>query len=149
MLIMVLSVFGGGLLAADLTREERDLQALGQQASAAGVPILLLMSASDCTYCATLKAQVLDPMEISGEYREQVVIREFMIDGMLDARTFDGGAMTPREFARSYDVSLTPTMLFLDSSGNEIAERIVGISNIDFALFYVEKHIEEASRKLR
>ena len=46
-------------------------------------------------------------------------------------------------------VILSPGMLFLDADGAEIAEKMVGISNIEFYAFYLTKSLELARAALK
>jgi len=58
----------------------------------------------------------------------------------------NGHEILGAKFAKKYiDNILTPTVLFLDSSGNELAERIIGIGNIDFYESYFEQSLADAN----
>ena len=52
-----------------------DLAALGRTARRRRLPIVLLVSRSDCSYCALLKDEVLNPMVKSRNTR----IRPFLV----------------------------------------------------------------------
>ena len=74
-------------------------------------------------------------MIASGEYLGRLLIREILIDSPgSSVRDFKGNTQTSRAFAIGYKIQLTPTLLFLDPDGNELAERIVGIQTPE--LFY-------------
>jgi hypothetical protein len=51
-------------------------------------------------------------------------------------------------FARRYGAEVTPTSLFMDGQGRELADRIVGISNIEYYGFYLDKAIASASKAM-
>ena len=50
--------------------------------------------------------------------------------------------------ARRSGVFLTPTVLFLDGKGQSLAEPLVGVSNVDFYLYYLERRISQSRLKL-
>ncbi len=131
-----------------LVSQVENFAALGDRARAGRLPILLLVSQSDCPYCELLKREILRPMLISGDYDGRVLIRELLIDSELPVRDFDGRAVVPDALAKRYRVRLTPTVLFLDDRGREVAERIVGINTVDFYAYYLDAAIDAAGARL-
>ncbi len=134
-------------LSAGVSHAE-DFAALGDRARSGHMPILLVVSQEDCPYCELLKREILEPMLVSGEYDGRVIIRELLIDSELPVRDFDGRAIAPDELARRYGARLTPTVLFLDDRGRELAERIVGINTVDFYAYYLDAAIDAAGAHL-
>ena len=61
---------------------------------------------------------------------------------------FDGRSMSTSEFASRYGVSLTPTLLFLNSEGEEMSEKLVGIWSEDFYGGFIDNRIDEARERL-
>ncbi len=107
-------------------------------------PMVIEMAAEDCTYCLLIEEEVLRPMILSGDYRNKILLRKVdihMYDQILD---FDGNKVSQRDFAQRYKVNLTPTVLFLDHKGNEVAPRMVGVPMIDFYGLYLDDSIERA-----
>jgi hypothetical protein len=51
-------------------------------------------------------------------------------------------------FARRYGTEVTPTLLFLEGKGRELADRIVRISNIEYYGFYLDKAIASATKAM-
>jgi thioredoxin-related protein len=126
----------------------QDLSTDGRAAKERGLPILLLMAAEYCTYCKYVEQNFLKPMISSGDHKDKVLIRIFYIDGHQPIRDFDGSSVTPEALAARYRVQLTPTVLFLGPGGQELAERLVGISSKDFYGVYLEQGIDAALAKL-
>jgi thiol:disulfide interchange protein len=126
-----------------------DLAADGKLAREKRVPILVLMAAEYCTYCKVVEKDFLKPMMISGQYQGKVLMRVLYIDGHQPIKDFDGAAVSPQDLAARYRVQLTPTVLFLGPNGQELAERLVGISSRDFYGAYVDRDIDTARSKLR
>lgn len=133
-------------LAAEetLLQQARDMRALGKTAEQKSVPILLMVSQEHCGYCELMKQEVLDPMLLSEEYTDQVVMRELLIDPGERVINFAGRHQTAEDFSDGYNVWVTPTLLFLDPQGRQAAKPILGINTIDFLLFYIEDAIDSA-----
>jgi hypothetical protein len=128
---------------------ERDLQALGSLARKRQLPIMLIVSASDCSFCERLKQTIIEPMNRSGRYVDTVLIREWMIDASRPVRDFNGDTVTGQAVAMRYQASVTPTVLLLSPDGEELAKRLVGINNVDFYGWYLDQAIETARDELR
>ncbi|MCU7845185.1 MAG: thioredoxin fold domain-containing protein [Candidatus Thiodiazotropha sp. (ex Monitilora ramsayi)] len=129
----------GGIALVD------DLRQTAEKAKKKQAPILLMVSQHHCEFCELMKQEVLHPMQLSGDYEDQVVMREVMIDPGEMVTNFEGKREPASDFADRYGVFVTPTLLFLDTDGREAAERILGINTIDFLLFYIEDAIETAT----
>jgi thioredoxin-related protein len=108
-----------------------------------GMVYLLYVSRSACPYCKKLEQNVLFPMRASKSYEDLVDLREISFEGgsVVD---FDNKTHPSIDIIRRFDVVGTPTLLFLDSSGAEISERLVGYHSEDFYWYYFEQSIEKA-----
>jgi len=124
-----------------------DLQAVGQLAEQRGLPLLLVFTASHCSYCELLESAILRPMLISGDYDDRVIIRKIELDGVA-VRDFQGKIVDAGDYATRRDVFVTPTMLFVDGDGVELAERLIGINTVEMFSGLVEAALEEASETL-
>jgi len=147
----LLILLGSGAAAAASDPREalltRDLAAVGARAAARDIPIVLLMSASYCGYCDRVRDEFLVPMIIGGDYAGRAILRELPIDGP-GVRDFDGSRRSAGAIAGRYDVSLVPTLLFLDGGGRELAPRMVGLGTVDFYGAYLERAVETAEARL-
>lgn len=132
----------------NLLPQATDLKLLGEIAENRGIPILLMISQSHCSYCERLKNEVLDPMLLGGDYDHQVLMRELPVDTGETIINFEGRHEAAGEFRDRYEVHVTPTLLFLDGHGDEVAQRILGINTVDYLLFYIEDAIETATRTI-
>jgi thioredoxin-related protein len=109
-------------------------------------PIVIMVSQFSCAYCDKLKKFVFIPIIRSREFTDKAVFRELLIDPNEMILDENGHEILGAKFAKKYiDNILTPTVLFLDSSGNELAERIIGIGNIDFYESYFEQSLADAN----
>lgn len=129
--------------------EVSDFAALGAQLREKNLPLLLMFSADHCGYCMKLESDFLRPMQISGDYTERTLIRKLDISNYTKVRDFDGNELTPAEFADRYNVSVTPTVVFLDSHGNQLAPKRVGLTTPDFYAGYLDESIATAQGVLK
>lgn len=150
-LISLLMVAVAPVFAADDVKvlEASDLAAVGEQAHDKRLPILLMFSAEHCSYCIQLEEDFLKPMLRSGDYEDRVLIRKMKIDGYDKVRDFDGERVAAADFADRYSVFVTPTVVFIDGDGMELAEKRVGLTTPDFYGGYLDQSIEQALNILR
>lgn len=111
-------------------------------------PIVVFVSQTGCQPCEALRQQVLFPMMRSGMMQEQAVFRELSLDDGFTVEDFDGAEISGAKFARRYAADITPTLVFLDSSGKELVKKRLGISNIEYYGFYLGKSIKAATAAL-
>jgi thioredoxin-related protein len=83
-------------------------------------------------------------MLISGEYAEKIIIREIIINTGSMLIDFNGKKNHASNLADSYNIKVTPTLLFLGPKGEELVDRIVGINTIELFSYYVDQAIDRA-----
>jgi thioredoxin-related protein len=125
-------------LAADAATSVRDR-----------VPIFLFFDRHDCPYCARALAQIVVPMSNEPRWRDRALYRQVEVDQPLPLVGFDGRATTHAALAERYGVSLTPTVLVVDSAGAAIGKPIVGFLTVDFYAAYLEGAVDAGLAKLR
>lgn len=130
-------------------KEVKDLKAVGKHADNKRMPILLMFSAEGCHYCMRVENEFLKPMLLSGDYGDRVLIRQMKIDSFDKIRDFEGKKVTAADFADRYNVFVTPTVVFIDGDGVELAEKRVGLTTPDFYGGYLDQSINEALNILR
>jgi len=108
------------------------------------LPLLLAVTRESCGYCAQLRREFLAPMIRGGEYADKVRIRELMMEPDTAVTDFAGKATSTAQIAAHYGVTITPTVLLLDSAGNALRPPIVGISNAEMYGFYLDQAITQA-----
>ncbi|MET0106936.1 MAG: thioredoxin fold domain-containing protein [Sedimenticola sp.] len=109
-----------------------------------GRPIILLVSQDHCPFCVQIKREVLKPLIKSGEFSEEILIRELFIDLGTEVTDFQGKRRPSADLAQDYGADLTPTLLFLGPGGEELSERIIGINTLDLFVLYVDSAIKES-----
>lgn len=126
-----------------------DLRQLAAQASDRRLPILLTFSAINCSYCELLEEDFLEPMLLGGEYTDKIIIRKLILDDGSTVDDLSGKRVFATQLSDRYRVFVTPTMLFLDADGRELAERMVGINTPELFGGYLDNCIETALLSIR
>ncbi|MDQ5769076.1 thioredoxin family protein [Thiothrix subterranea] len=135
-------------IGAEAIPEANDFQALQQEMQRKGIPLLLAVRADYCGFCRQLETEHLEPMLRSGQYDARILIRRFDLGSEQTVVDFNGERIDADEFAARHQASLTPTLLFLDAEGKEVAERLLGYNSPDFYGAYLEDAITTAQRAL-
>ena len=128
-----------------LTNLQRDASLARQQR----IPILIAFFASWCEWCERVEQEFLRPMLLSGEYRDKVIIRKLEIDSYGHFAGLDGRALRPEQLADRYNADLTPTLVFIDHRGNELAERMIGLTTPSMYGGYLDEAIDQARARYR
>jgi len=129
--------------------EAVDLQAVGNEARVRKLPILIMFSMRDCQYCDVVREEFLKPMLRSGDYVDRVIMLELYSDSDAQLRDFNGQLISSSDLIQRYKAGFAPTVVFLDSQGNEQAERLIGITTRDFYGGFLDEAIDESLQRLR
>ncbi len=113
----------------------------GQPSLSPGAVNLILFSRADCAFCRIVREHYLLPLAAKRPPRL------FLADIDIESRAMMTGwqrqRLTQAAFAASHGARLSPTVIFVDSQGRELAEPIVGLSN-DFFGAYLDAAIAKA-----
>jgi len=126
-----------------------DFSQLGKTARIGNKIILLEFSASYCEYCDLLEEEFLKPMLRNADITAKVIIRKLDMDSYYNIKGFTGNKTTPTEIAQNFKVPLSPTLLFLDGYGNEVATRIIGINSLELYGGYIDDAIKSGLHRIR
>lgn len=144
--VAAVSLLAGSAHAGGLP-EAHDLAAVA--ASAGSRPILIEIAQAGCPYCEAVREDFLEPMIISGDYRERVVMLQLHKDSPRKIRDFDGRWIEPARFAARYHVALTPTVVLLAPDGTLLTPPLVGLTSPDFYGAFLDEAIDRAGERLR
>jgi thioredoxin-related protein len=134
---------------AETVTEIHDFQPLRTEIQEKGTPLLLVFRADGCTYCRHLEEEYLKPMQQSGDYDTRIIIRQLTLGAEDYIYDFQGKKVSADTFATRYKASITPTVVFLDANGGEVAESLVGYSSPDFYGAYLENAINTAQKAVK
>jgi len=126
-----------------------DLHADSQQARQRHVPILLMFAQQGCSWCHFVEEDQLKPMLRNADYRAQVIIRQVMTDDLGNITDFDGSQTDANALAIRYNASLTPTVVFVDANGKQLAHNIVGVRNTDFYGGELDDGLAQSEKMIR
>ena len=116
-----------------------------QVAATRGQPLVLLISLPGCIYCELVRRSYLIPLLAETglqAWQLDITNRSALLRG------FDGKATTAAAQATAWKATFTPTVVFLGSAGQEMAERLVGIAVPDFYGAYLEQRLLTARKAL-
>jgi thioredoxin-related protein len=134
-------------LAAQTIETTTDLPTIARLSAAQGRVLILYVSRPSCPYCAQLEKDVLLPLLKDHDLMAQVTLRELSWTSAV-ITGFDKQQHSAAEVITAWDIVGTPTLLFLDGSGHEIAERMAGYPSADFYWYYLEEAIKKAQTTL-
>ena len=72
-----------------------------------------------------------------------------MIDDHRTLVDFDGGAVEGAQLSHRFDISVVPTVVLVSGQGHELAERMVGVTTLEFYAGYLDQNIDTALQRLR
>lgn len=149
-LFLLLGLAGQAVLADDVTIQQvTDLESLGEEATDRRLPILIMFSQEECPYCTIMEESYLKPMLRSGEYTNKVLIRKIMIDDMATLTDFNGDRVESDHLTARYRAWVTPTLIFVNGQGHEVAAKLVGIGTEGFFAGDIDNAIDRAISALR
>ncbi len=124
--------------------ELNSFEEVAETARARGVPILVEFSTPWCRYCEALEEQVLKPLMRNGKYRNRIIVKKLEVNTYSSIAGFDGKQYRTDQLSRMYNVDLYPTLVFFDANGNEVSQRIVGITVLDYIADELDRAIDAA-----
>ncbi len=111
-----------------------------------GEPLVVLVSLPGCPWCELLRRNYLLPMRAEGLQAVQFTVND-------KTQRFEGFApgkeLTGVDMSVAYKARVTPTLLFLDATGAQVAERITGVASADFLGAQLEQRLAAARLAVR
>lgn len=133
--------------AASPLTEVRDLAADVRQATARGVPLVVLYTRDDCTWCEKLKREYLAPL--ARDPAAPALVRELHMDRPTPLIDFQGRRTTSADFSHAIKARFAPTVMFHGPGGVALADPIVGFRLADFYGAYLERAIADSRTQLQ
>lgn len=130
-------------------KDSTNLVADGRESSKKQIPILMFFSMKHCPYCREVEEDYLKPMLRNSDYDNKVIIRKVRIDSNGDVIDFFGKEQDVEDFSDSYNVSMVPSLMLVDSQGNELVEPIIGIKNSHYYSADLDAAIKSSTQKIR
>ena len=112
-----------------------------RRAEAKGEPLVVLITQPGCVYCEMVRRSYLLPARLGNDLQAwQLNVN----DNSTPLTGFDGKPTTAARQAKAWKATFTPTVLFIGSQGQELAERLVGIAVPDFYGAYLQQRLATA-----
>ncbi len=146
--ILLMTIAGPGTGDSVVMIPAADLREEARLARENDLLLVLEFSSQYCGYCRRLEELFLVPMQRNADYDRKILIRKVSLDMYETLVDFDGREQSTSEFASRYGVSLTPTLLFLNSEGVEMSEKLVGIWSEDYYGGFIDIRIDEARERM-
>ncbi|MEN8166517.1 MAG: thioredoxin fold domain-containing protein [Pseudomonadota bacterium] len=128
---------------------EKDWSLTAKIARETQVPILVLFTAVECSYCEKLKHEVLEPLFLDDHENRLAVVREIDINSGGKMTDFDGDSIRSRRFKDRYKVFATPTLMILDNEGSPLTGPIIGYNSVEQYQTLLESALEKSRMELR
>ena len=144
--LWALGTMAGGRPARAARRElplSRSLPDEIARALKARQPLVVMVSLHGCPWCEGVRNSYLAPMHAE----EALPVVQVDMRGTQRTVSAQGQAIAHDALVRAWGVKVAPTVLFLGSGGQELAERLVGGSP-DFYAAYLERRLEQARKAL-
>lgn len=121
------------------------LRSSARQAVQQNMPLVVMFTLHGCTWCDFVRNSHLLPL-----IRERGihVVEVDISNSSLLMQDFDEVTVTHKTFAQKLGVKRTPTLLFFDAKGTEVAPRLVGVSSQEYYGAYLEQRIEIARQQI-
>ncbi|MGM0460754.1 MAG: thioredoxin family protein [Bacteroidota bacterium] len=87
-----------------------------------GKPVVVFVEAEWCGICKEMRRSVFPNDEVKSFLEEKYHMVSIDLDSRKEVQ-FNKQLITERQFARSMGVEATPTLIFLDSNGEELGRR--------------------------
>ncbi len=149
-LLQVGSVIGlGGMFARTALARDTALPvppsliAAADDAAKQREPLVILMSLPGCPYCELVRRNYLMPLRATGLHAWQLNVT----DRQTRTVGFDGQSATGVELAAQWKAKVTPTVLFFNAKGQEVADRLVGAAP-DFFGAYLDQALDTARSRI-
>lgn len=115
------------------------------QAATHDAPLIVMVTLRGCPWCDFVRTSHLKPLV---RKRGMTVLEIDMANDVLQVRDFQQSQTTQKALAMQWGVKRAPTLLFLNSAGAEVAQRLVGVSSQDYYGVYLDQRIETARQSI-
>lgn len=126
----------------------RNLQLDGRLAMHRRIPVLIVFTQPDCTYCDRVIHYYLVPMQRNPAYAGTLLIRRLDITSAKKLVDFQGRPTTDRAFAKSLKVGFAPTVMVFTPAGEPGAKPLVGLGPEDYYGGFIDQAVDATRRKM-
>lgn len=128
--------------------QSQDLRDESRIVDESNLILVIEFSSEYCGYCRQLEQDFLMPMQRNSDYDDTILIRSVSMSDYEYLVDFEGRSVSTVKFASQFGVFVTPTLVFPDANGVEMAEKLVGFWSADYFGGFIDSSIDEAREKL-
>ncbi len=110
--------------------------------------LILYIASVECPYCRRLEKDILFPLLRNPKYLSLVDIRKINLDSPKNLVDFMGRKQTSAEFALKLQAKVTPTLLFMSTTGTELSPRLIGYQGSEFYWYQLDERVKQARKTL-
>lgn len=125
-----------------------DLAADGREAARRGVPVVILFSLPDCTYCETVRRNYLMPLSREGIPGQRPIVREAGLASSALLLGFDKEPGSGKALAARYRIRVAPSVAVVDGRGKLLAPVLEGGDVAGMYGAYLDEALAGARRAL-
>ncbi len=107
------------------------------------IPLILLLSRSDCHFCHEVRNNYLLPIARTVSDKK-LMFRELISDRSQGLIGADGNRIAPALLLKNLKVNFFPTVVFLGSGMRILAEPLLGLNSAGFYSAYLDQRIVTA-----
>lgn len=107
------------------------------------IPLVILLSRSDCHFCHEVRLNYLSPL-VRSISEKKLVIRELQTDTVKSVLDLQGKPLLVSELLQRLRVNFFPTVVFLGSDLQALAEPLIGLNRSGFYSAYLDQRIDAA-----
>jgi Thioredoxin-like domain len=113
-------------------------------AQSKGEPLVLLVSLPGCVWCELLRRNYLAPMRNEGLQAFQITVND--TKQVID--NFQGQPSHGADIAAAHQAKFTPTLMFFNAQGKEIAKRMEGVASVDLIGALIDARLATARQNV-
>ena len=126
----------------------QDLAKDGRDADLRRVPVVILFSLPDCSYCETVRRNYLLPLAREGEPGRRPIVRETDLASAAPLQGFDQKASSGKALAARYRIQVAPSVAVVDGRGKLLAPVLEGGDVSGMYGAYLDDTLADARRAL-
>lgn len=130
-------------------KEATDFSVLSKQSKKDNLPIAIYFNMSKINASKRLKEMAILPMIENGILDGYVHMVQVTVDVPDEKiKDFYGEPVKPKFFQDMYNVTSIPSIVFVDSEGTEISQRMTNSGAYDYVPYYLKQRINQALKEL-
>ncbi len=109
----------------------------------------MMFSTDACPFCHLLREDFLQPMLLSGDYAQRIIMVEIDTTRKQTLIDFQGKQISIKQLRQRYHIRLFPTIVFVNAPGQSLVENIEGVTTPSMFGGTLDDAIEQALSLLR